>query len=293
MALFQTGILDDIPSVARYLTFSHIVGADPAEAIKKLAKLADGQTLVVGLGRSLVLALGADISALKSFPAHASAGIEVPSTPAALWCWLRGEDRGDLVLQTNMLCDLLADAFECHSLVDAFKHADGRDLTGYEDGTENPEGDDAIEVAFVQGQGAGMDGSSFVAVQTWLHDFPQFNAMSREQQDNSIGRRKSDNEELDDAPLSAHVKRTAQEDFSPQAFLLRRSMPWADPSSEGLQFVAFDRNFASFEAQLKRMLGEDDGIIDALFNFTRPVTGNYFWCPPMREGSLDLTALGL
>lgn len=293
MASYQTGILDEIPSVARYLTFSHIAGTDPSEALKRLAELADGHVLVIGLGRSLVLSLGADISALKNFPVHVSAGIEVPSTPAALWCWLRGDDRGDLVLQTNLLCDLLADAFECHSLVDAFKYGDGRDLSGYEDGTENPVGDDAVQVAFVQGQGAGMDGSSFAAVQTWAHDLLQFNTMTNEQQDNTIGRRKSDNEELGDAPLSAHVKRTAQEDFSPEAFLVRRSMPWADATSEGLQFVAFDRSFDSFEAQLKRMVGEEDGITDALFTFTRPITGCYFWCPPMQGGSLDLTAVGL
>ena len=49
----------------------------------------------------------------------------------------------------------------------------------------------------------------------------------------------SDNEELEDAPESAHVKRTAQEDFEPEAFVVRRSMPWADATSEGLEFVAF------------------------------------------------------
>lgn len=281
--------------MARYLSFSLLPGAAPHSALKKLACCVDGESVVVGIGKSLTLALDVNIAPLKSFPAHAGAGFDVPSTPAALWCWLRGDDRGDLVNLTHWLCELMGDAFECDSLLDGFKYADGRDLTGYEDGTENPEGEEAINVAFVQGAGAGMDGSSFVAVQTWLHDLNHFNAMSSETQDNTIGRRKSDNEELDDAPPSAHVKRTAQEDFTPEAFLLRRSMPWADASGEGLQFVAFDRNFASFEAQLKRMMGADDGISDALFSFTRPVSGAYFWCPPMQGdgGGLDLSQLGL
>ena len=41
------------------------------------------------------------------------------------------------------------------------------------------------------------------------------------------------------------------------------------------------------------MVGEDDGITDALFTFTRPLTGTYFWCPPVQDGKLDLSALGL
>jgi len=41
------------------------------------------------------------------------------------------------------------------------------------------------------------------------------------------------------------------------------------------------------------MVGGEDGIIDALFQFTWPLTGSYFWCPPMRAGKLDLRVLGL
>ena len=106
-----------------------------------------------------------------------------------------------------------------------------------------------------------------------------------------IGRRISDNEEIADAPQSAHVKRTAQEDFQPPAFLLRRSMPWSDAAQAGLVFVAFARSFDAMEAQLRRMIGAEDGVSDALFRFTRPISGAYFWCPPQRDGRLDLSAL--
>ena len=89
------------------------------------------------------------------------------------------------------------------------------------------------------------------------------------------------------------MKRTAQESFDPEAFVLRRSMPWAGAEGEGLVFVAFGHSLDAFEAQLRRMVGLDDGITDALFRFSRPVTGNYFWCPPVKAGHLDLSAVGL
>ena len=39
------------------------------------------------------------------------------------------------------------------------------------------------------------------------------------------------------------------------------------------------------------MLGMDDGISDALFGFSKPLTGSYFWCPPVKQGKLDLSLL--
>lgn len=112
--------------------------------------------------------------------------------------------------------------------------------------------------------------------------------MTPDERDGSVGRRIVDNEELGDAPASAHVKRTAQESFSPPAFVLRRSMPWSDPEREGLVFVAFGKNLESYEAQLRRMLGLEDKITDALFRFTRPISGSYFYCPPCSRGRVQL-----
>ncbi len=289
----QPSILPGVPTLARYLSLSLRPDADPATVHESVKALDISGGLVVGLGEPLIALLGGTIEGLRTFPALSGPGVQVPSTQHALWIWLHGSDRGELVNRGIAIGESLSDGFDLAQVTDGFKHGDeelGRDLTGYEDGTENPEGDEAVDAAFVQGGGPGLDGSSFVAVQKWVHDLRRFNSMPQTEQDNIIGRRKSDNEEIDDAPESAHVKRTAQESFEPEAFVLRRSMPFADPKGEGLMFVAFGKTLDAFEVQLRRMVGLEDGVTDGLFRFSHPVSGDYFWCPPVRDGRLDLSA---
>lgn len=288
----QPGILAELPRAARYVSLRRRPGGDLRAALRALAALELGDD-VVGIGSSVTGELGVEIPGLREHPALVGPGITVPSTPTALWLWLRGTDRGTLLHRARTLSAAVGDAFETDAVLEAFKHGAGLDLTGYEDGTENPTDDDAVNAALLRGAGGGLKHSSFVAVQAWHHDLDRFEAKSPTERDHTIGRRISDNEEIEDAPDSAHVKRTAQEDFDPEAFVVRRSMPWSDANGEGLVFVAFGHSFDAYEALLRRMTGHDDGITDALFSFTRPVTGRYLWCPPVREGRLDLSALGL
>jgi putative iron-dependent peroxidase len=56
-------------------------------------------------------------------------------------------------------------------------------------------------------------------------------------------------------------------------------------------FVAFGKSFDAFEAILSRMVGAEDGIVDALFQFSRPLTGSFYWCPPVKGSHLNLSAL--
>lgn len=289
----QPGILAPLPPLARYISFIQREGTDPRAALRALAAQATGEGLVVGLGAALVASVGARIEGLRAFEGVPGAKMRLPATPAAVWLWLRGDDRGELLHRSRKLTELLAPAFDPQQITDAFVHAGGKDLSGYEDGTENPTGDDALAAAFLPGNAGALAGSGFVAVQRWRHNMPKFDAMTRAQQDACIGRERDSNEEIDDAPASAHVKRTAQEDFVPEAFLLRRSMPWTEGNEGGLVFVAFGHSFGAFEAQLRRMSGAEDGIIDALFRFTLPETGAYFWCPGVRGGQLDLRPIGL
>jgi len=304
MSFSQAAILAPVPMVGRYLFFSlHPVEVDVERqalraSLTRLADLADGTQVLVGLGPELLQALNAHVPGLHPLEAISGHGIQVPSTPVALCCWLRGSDQGVLIHLTRQLEKALAPALHLDQLIDGFRYGQGPnghglDLTGFEDGTENPGGDAAQEAALVAEGGPGLVGSSFMVVQQWLHNFDAFDALAATEQDDMMGRRRSDNEELDDAPASAHVKRTAQENFEPQAFVLRRSMPWAQGKQSGLMFVAFGKSFDAFEAQMRRMAGQDEGVTDALFRISKPLTGAFFWCPPVREGLLDLRLVDL
>ena len=299
MTKAQAGILASLPEQGRYVFFTLVgAGADLQNSLKKLQTSVDGQQIVVGLGLQVLQQLDKKLPLMREFPHLKGPQFEAPSTPYALCLWLRGDQRGELIALTAKLTNLLAPVFKLDHIVDAFVHqrsdnGHGRDLTGYEDGTENPEGDDAEAAALVHGQGAGLDGGSFVAVQQWVHDMDAFDALAPQARDHVMGRRLSDNVELDDAPASAHVKRTAQESFSPEAFVLRRSMPWALGHKMGLMFVALGASLDAFEVQMRRMAGLDDGITDGLFQISKPVTGSYLWCPPMHKGQPDLQQLGL
>jgi putative iron-dependent peroxidase len=282
------GILQPQRPFARYLTGRRRLGIEASVVRDGLLNINIGERLIVGLGPGLARYLGQERPELRAFPALSGVGVEVPSTQADLWIWLNCEEPGPTVTQSHDLMHRLDSLFEFDAPIDGFKNGEtenglGRDLTGYEDGTENPEGDAASAAAL------SSDGSSFVAVQVWKHDLAQFASYSQAEQDDMIGRRRADNEELDDAPASAHVKRTAQESFTPEAWLLRRSLPWAGPAGEGLMFVAFGHSFDAFEAQMRRMAGLDDGIIDACFRFSRPITGGYYWCPPIAGGRIVLS----
>src|SRR5690606_29429373 len=177
MANFQSGILAPLPSAARFLFFTHKPDTDPRESLVLLAQQVDGDRIVAGLGQSLLLQCGASVHGMREMPSLSGTSVEVPSTPASLMLWLRGEDRGELVNLSRHLRSLLAPAFDVRDAVDCFTFQQNRDLTGYEDGTENPQDDAAVQAAITQIDKPGFAGSSFVAIQQWLHNLNHFESL--------------------------------------------------------------------------------------------------------------------
>jgi len=287
----QPAILAPLAPAGRFLTLGLEHGADPRRVLAGLAEVRVDEELAIGLGAPLVLLLEGSVAHLRAFPALSGRGVAIPSTQGALWLYFRGADAGALLHRARRTVALLGGAFSIEEDVLGFRHGEGRDLTGYEDGTENPKADAADVAALARGQGAGLDGGSFVAAQRWVHDLVRFERLSPGARDLAIGRRLESNEEIASAPPSAHVKRAAQESFDPAAFMVRRSMPWGSVGEHGLYFVAFGATLDPFERVLRRMVGLDDAIVDGLFGFSRPVSGGYYWCPPLEGERLDLRAL--
>lgn len=275
----------------RSIVYRRAYDADPAAALRRLVKGFRPEWGSFGIGEPLARALGAVVPGLRSFPVIASAQT-IPSTQGDLWIHLRGADRSEIFDIGERLAALTEGGFEIADAMEVFLYAGGRDLTGYEDGSANPDAEESMAVA-ICGSEAVAPGSSFAAVQRWSHDLARFRSHTTEERDAIIGRRISDNEEIEDAPETAHVKRTAQETFEPTAFMVRRSHPYETATDRGLEFVAYCRNLDAFETMLRHMAGVDDGIVDALFSFSRPLTGGYYWCPPVVEGRIDLSLLGL
>jgi putative iron-dependent peroxidase len=286
----QPAILEPPPAAARFVSFALVAGADPAALLPVLGALEHDPKTVLGIGLPLVEAAGRMLAGLRAFPDDLP---PFPATQRALWLFLAHGDRGRMFDAGRAFARRFAGALEPVEEVDAFAYRGGRDLSGFEDGTANPVGDDAVRAAIIAGHGPGLDGGSFVATQRWVHDLDAVDRMSVAARSGAVGRDLESNAELADAPVSAHVKRTEQESFeNPSGFLLRRSMPYGGIREHGLNFVAFGESLDRFERQLRRMSGRDDGIPDGILSFTRAVSGAYYFCPPLRQGRYDLRACG-
>jgi putative iron-dependent peroxidase len=281
----QHGILDPVPRSAHYVTLTLAPGTPPREVLDRLRALAVDPSIVVGIGEPFARALGATVPGLTTFPAITGAGGAIPSSQAALWLHGRGDDAGDSLRVVRRTVAALRDGVRIEEDVAAFRHGTGRDLSGFEDGTENPKGDAATAAALT------ADGASFVAVQRWIHDLDRLESFPADARDALIGRHRETNAELEDAAPHAHIKRAQQEAFDPPAFMVRRSMPYGNVGEHGLYFVAYVAALDTFDRMMRRMLGADDGIVDGLLQFSRPVSGGYYWCAPVAGGHLDLRAL--
>jgi putative iron-dependent peroxidase len=166
-----------------------------------------------------------------------------------------------------------------------FKYFDERDLLGFVDGTENPDGDIANGVVFVGDEDPRYAGSSYVVVQKYLHDLLTWNALSTEEQERAIGRTKLTNIELPDdvQPSNSHVAlNTITDPDGTERKIVRDNMPFGrvGHGEFGTYFIGYASSPSVIERMLRRMfIGEPPGNTDRVLDFSTAVTGTTFFVP--------------
>jgi putative iron-dependent peroxidase len=294
----QSGILPDSNCHGAFLTFRCRVGEATTERVRQAAAgLPEMTAEVAALDPSAnlvsVIAFGAAVwddlypaarpDGLAPFRAFADGGRSAPATDADIFLHLRA-DRRDLVFALARRLRLaLGDAVAVVEEVHGFRNLDSRDLIGFVDGTENPQGvEDRSSVALMSD--GDFAGGSFVNIQRYVHDLSSWEALSVRQQEDIIARTKQDDVEYpsEQKPPTAHIKRVSIEVDGESLELLRHSMPYGTADEHGLYFVAYAARPDSFSRMLEAMIVADAaGHYDHLMDYSRAVTGASFFAPPL------------
>ena len=208
-----------------------------------------------------------------------------PSTPGDLLIHLKADTTGLCYEVATKVVDDFGANVTVVDEVHGFRYFDLRDLIGFVDGTENPTGQDAIDAITVADDDESLLGGSYVAVQRYVHNMPEWTALSTEEQEDAVGRTKADNIELADdvKPSNSHIAlNVITDEDGNELEILRDNMPYGSADGErGTFFIAYSSSPTTTERMLENMfLGDPPGNTDRLLDFTTAVTGSQYFAPP-------------
>lgn len=292
----QKGLCAEPNLHAQYLMFN-VIDDDTQVVRVKLARILDifdhyedehyeaMVSGVIAVGSSFWLELYPGLLPLElaPFPDMQCEDRHAPSVPCDLFIQIRA-DRADICYALGVeIFDLLKPHTELVEQTKGFRYLDGRDLTGFVDGTENPKGMRKFDVAIVGDNDPDFVGGSYVHVQRYRHNMNSWQRLATKHQEDIIGRTKADNKEYSNSEKQAfaHTKRSNLKDPEGKSIeILRHSMPYGDMSVQGLFFVSFAKSPKPFTKMLHSMIfGDEEGVYDKLLDYTTAETGSAFFAP--------------
>jgi Dyp-type peroxidase family len=208
-----------------------------------------------------------------------------PATPGDLLFHVRAR-RADLCFElARLIVERLDGAVTVVDEVHGFKYFDNRDLLGFVDGSENPEGRPAADAVLVGDEDPAFAGGSYVIVQKYLHDLRTWNTLPSDEQEKVIGRTKLANVELPDdvKPADSHVAlNTITGEDGDERRIVRENMPFGSlgQGEFGTFFIGYARTPEVTEQMLRNMfLGDGRASHDRILDFSTAITGCLFHVP--------------
>jgi putative iron-dependent peroxidase len=208
-----------------------------------------------------------------------------PSTPGDLLFHIKAESMDVCFELAGKIVDAMGGDVSVVDEVHGFKFFDNRDLMGFVDGTENPDGPIAVSATQIGDEDPDFAGGCYVHLQKYVHDMGSWNSLSTEEQERVIGRTKLDDIELDDAvkPANSHVAlNVIEDDDGNELKIVRHNMPFGEVGNGefGTYYIGYSRTPVVTERMLDNMfIGDPPGNTDRILDFSTALTGGMFFTP--------------
>lgn len=241
----------------------------------------------VGFGPNMYKQLGGKVNQNYIYAHRKGTLGEMPSSGGDVFVHAKSNCMSKLFeLSQLFLNSLPAGSVDNADDIYSFVYKNGRDLSGFIDGTENPADEDSRQSVAVEKE----TGGSYVITQKWIHDLKLISTEKEKTMEGWVGRSRSDSQEIRRKSASSHVARmTGGTDFDQKkAFeMVRQSMPFGNVTGEaGLFFIGYAASPENLDFMLDRMVGAGsggDGISDDIMRLTKNVKGTYWYFPGVVE----------
>jgi porphyrinogen peroxidase len=208
-----------------------------------------------------------------------------PATPGDLLFHIRAETMDVCFELAGRILKAMAGAVTVVDEVHGFRYFDNRDLLGFVDGTENPDGPIAVNATTIGDEDPDFAGSCYVHVQKYMHDMSSWDSLSVTEQERVIGRTKLEDIELDDdvKPSNSHIAvNVITDDDGNELKIMRANMPFGELGTDefGTYYIGYSRTPQVTETMLRNMfLGDPPGNTDRILDFSTALTGCLFFTP--------------
>jgi len=233
-----------------------------------------------------------DFQKYETFKSIDGSGREAKGTQEEMLIWLNHNDKGAVWKAQFDARNALEGHMRVARETPTFIYGDSLDMTGFIDGTGNPEASQDVNVAVVPEGQPGAGGCHLIA-QRWIHDLKSFNALSLEEQEGVFGRTKKDSTRLAVQPAHSHLSHvelrdgaTGDDTKAKRDEISRRSTPYAFPAPPtggdgvvGLYFIGFCKNQAPLRERMQAMYGQNGEVRDKLTDFSNPASGSFYFAP--------------
>jgi porphyrinogen peroxidase len=289
-----------LTNLTKYQWYTHLSRTEDADlgvikdalGVARTAGAEVGVTTPINVGVLFGPTLLADLTDdipndFQPYPGYESPdGKVAKGTQEELLLWIHSDEK-DLCWETQFVFrNAVAGHMSVARETPTFIYRNSLDLTGFIDGTGNPEPEQQHDRAVVPDGQPGA-GGSFCIAQRWVHDLGYFSSLSPADQENLFGRTKADSTRLETQVPTSHLSHvelregdTADATKPKRGEMVRRSTPYAfHDGTVGLYFMGFCKEQAPMRERMEAIYGMKGRARDALTDYSTPASGSFYFAP--------------